>query len=444
MRLFSMASLMLALLLASVGCMTTQRVTTAFKESLGMAQPNPAALLITTFEPSLYHLPDPTKDGQLRPGLAGMMYLVDKDGQFTDVNGTFTVFVEDITPRPQGVSPAIAEVWEFDAETLKKLKSSHEKFGKNTVIFLPWPDNWKSVTTLRISTQYDPAAGSGGVRLTGPVQPLSVDFNSPGRPLWTEKNEPFVMRGVPNVKRDMAKGFTAANNSMPQMAAAPAQANTMNAGLMQPQQQYQQQQQVPMQTSPALQLPPQQPMHGVPGPFPTMTQPNQKPAIGPNTLPDLPPTTAFDPRNPTINTQPGADGSMIRTTAMALPAGQTVPAGWVQMADKSVVPMATKDPGIVTLPVTNPYAAQNQQPLPPPNVNWPPASVNTVPATPVTTVPVPSNNWQVSGRIERPVQPMNFDPRSTVGTWASTPASPGQPVDPNAQLRTVTIPAGQR
>jgi hypothetical protein len=42
-----------------------------------------------------------------------------------------------------------------------------------------------------------------------------------------------------------------------------------------------------------------------------------------------------------------------------------------------------------------------------------------------------------------PAQPVvqNFDPRSTVGNWASTPV---QPIDPNAQLRTVTIPGGQR
>ena len=416
LRSFCMATVSFALLVGGLGCMTAHRVTTAFKESIGVAKPNPAALLITTFEPSLYHLPDPSKDGQLRPGLAGMMYLVDKDGQFTDVNGTFTVFVEDITPRPQGVPAATAEAWQFDPETLKRLKSNHEKFGKNTVVFLPWPDNWKSVTMLRISTQYEPLPEIGGPQLTGPVQPLTVDFNSPGRDIWTKKNEPFVMRGIPNLKRDLAKGFTAANNNMPQMAAAPTTMNPgmVNAGVT-----------LPVQ-------PTQQPLMGVPGAFPSLNnqmKPTQQPVVGANTLPELPPTTAFDPKNPTVNTQVGAGGAMIRTTAMALPTGQSLPPGWVQKADKSIVPVGTMDPGIVMLPPQNQYQAPATQQLPIPQVNWPVAPASTIPNTP-------------------PQQPA-FDPRSTVGNWASTPPAvpnynPNAPIDPNAQLKTVTIPGGQR
>ncbi len=417
LRSFSVCALSLALLLGGLGCMTTHRVTKAFKESLGLAQPNPAALLITTFEPSLYHLPDPTRDGQLRPGLAGMMYLVDKDGQFTDVNGTFTVFIEDITPRPQGVPSAVPEAWEFDSETLKRLKSNHEKFGKNTVIFLPWPDNWKSVTTLRISTKYDPNPTAGGVQLTGPVQPLTVDFNSPGRDIWTKTNEPFVMRGIPNMKKDLAKGFSAANSTMPQMAAAAAPVNPgmLNTGVTLP----------PANTQMApLQNVPQQPLSGMTGAIPLQgnaAKPNLQQATGANTLPELPPTIVFDPRNPTVNTQVGQGGALVRTTAMALPTGQSVPAGWVQLADKSIVPAVTKDPGIVALPQpAQPAPSTIQVPI-----NWPAAPVSTVPNT--------------------PPQQVGFDPRSTVGSWASTPGANGTvPIDPNAQLKTVTIPAGNR
>jgi len=376
-------------LLSSVGCMTAQRMKDRVSAALGQGKPVPASLLITTFEPTLYHLPDPSKDGQLRPGLAGMMYLVDGTGQFTEVNGTFTVFIEDMTPRPPGVPQAIPEAWEFDSETLKRLRSQHEKFGKNTVVFLPWPDNWRGVTQLRISTKYDPIPEVGGPQLTGPVQPLSVSFDSPGRPLWTEKNEPFVMRGVPNVKQDLRNGFQQANMAMPQLGKAPLQV---------PQQPQQQQ---TVQTGAGVpqyqQVPIQQPQY------------RQPDSSLNTTLPALPPPMPFDGVNPAFNRQVGPNGATITTSAVALPAGQSLPPGWIQLADRTVVPAATQNATVVQPVILN-------QPIAP-----------------------------VQPRVQQ-----QFDPRATTGAWANPglpavpPATlPNIPVPsqhPNSPLRTITIP----
>jgi len=373
----TIAALVALGLVGGVGCVSLKSTSRHLLESTGLVKPVPPSQIITSFEPTIHHLPDPTRDGQLAPGLAGCFWLVDSEGQFVDVDGSFTVFIEDVTQREPGQMTNVPEAWHFDAATLRKLKSSHEKFGKNTVVFLPWPENWKYVAQLRVQTEYEPAGG--GVKLGGPVQILTVDYTNSGKQLWSEKNEPSVLRGIPNYKRDLAKGSTKAitgfqstggstvpaGGSMPMSKTAPA---TPNA---------------PIRTSNSL-------PKGPTGPSAAASPPAN------SALPDLPPPLAFDPLKPKVDTKVGSDGTTIHTTAIALPPGETLPPGWVKTSN-GIQPVQGQDPRKIVVPIVPPV--QNTAPIP-------------------NVAPVPPG----------------FDPNSPVGSWA-TPT-----LDPNTPLPTVTLP----
>ena len=185
--------------LAAVGCASTTKVTEtvtqAMKSVEGLATPAaPATQFMCLWQRRLAPLPDPTKDGLLAPGLAGQMFLLAADGGPADVAGDVTVALYDDTPGRPAATP---EVYHFTKDTVKKLVTNDERFGRSYVLYLPWPPGWKDVTTVRILSRYE----APGVSLHSGEVRLALDLSESAGPVWQEQGEPL---GAPR-----AAGFDA-------------------------------------------------------------------------------------------------------------------------------------------------------------------------------------------------------------------------------------------
>ena len=96
--------------------------------------------------------------------------------EFAQADGTVTVDLIDVSPRPPGQAAAVPERWQFTKETLKNLKTSHETIGKFYVLFLPWPTYKPDITRVRISVRYD--ADTGGTLYCTPST-ITIDTGGP-------------------------------------------------------------------------------------------------------------------------------------------------------------------------------------------------------------------------------------------------------------------------
>jgi hypothetical protein len=101
------------------------------------------------------YLPDPSRNGESGPGLAGQLFLFGPGLQTVEADGNLIVDLFDESPRPPGQPGNIPERWRFDKETLKKLRSVDERFGKCYVLFLPWPTYRPDVTKVRLLVRYE-------------------------------------------------------------------------------------------------------------------------------------------------------------------------------------------------------------------------------------------------------------------------------------------------
>lgn len=121
----------------------------------------PVVEMTTLWRNKIDYLPDPSpgKNGQMGPGIAGQLFLFGPNMQFAQPDGKLTVALYDETPRPPGQAPLPPEGWEFDKETLKKLRTFDERFGMSYALFLPWPTYRPDVTRIRIAVRYDPEHG---------------------------------------------------------------------------------------------------------------------------------------------------------------------------------------------------------------------------------------------------------------------------------------------
>ena len=92
-----------ALIAAGTGCLNSKNFSAASLNPLGhYFAPKPATEMIAAFNPQIRHLPDPTQDGQMRPGVVGQVFLLANDGKYTDANGDLIVMAEDATVRAPG------------------------------------------------------------------------------------------------------------------------------------------------------------------------------------------------------------------------------------------------------------------------------------------------------------------------------------------------------
>ena len=179
------APVLLAVHLAA-GCTSTppaELVSDAFKQAVTLDKPEPASQVICFWQRRLSSLPDPTRDGATTSGIAGQMFLITPSSSAAEVNGDLAVVVYDETPRPPGQQGMKPELWHYTKDTIRRLTTTDERFGKSYVLFLPWPAHWQgNVTAVKILARYqspgNPDLFAGEVR-------MALDFSA-GGPVWSE------------------------------------------------------------------------------------------------------------------------------------------------------------------------------------------------------------------------------------------------------------------
>jgi hypothetical protein len=150
--------------------------------------------------------------------------------------------VEDITPRPPGTPPRNKELYHFDKDTLKKLRSSDEKLGRHYALFLPWPAEWVGVSRVKIGARYDLPDKT---TLFSPEADVTLDFSQstsgPGVPGITRPQARTATAGIPDAgammknlqpqRQTIPVGGTAPQGSVrPQQSVVPATGPAPPAG----------------------------------------------------------------------------------------------------------------------------------------------------------------------------------------------------------------------
>lgn len=225
-RRAGIAALVAALLLpAGFGCSSLKQTKSAFAQALHLEKPHPASQMICFWQRRPQHLPDPSRDGIMAPGLVGQLFLISPDNKPVEITGDLVVQALDETPRPKGQPSAVPEIWHIDKVALKKLFTNDDRFGPCYAIFLPWPQSWKDVSNVRMQAKYickpNPDLFASDVQMT-------LDFAAPGAAVWSEKGGigspvkptgPSEMRGIPDLTKAF-KNQQLGSNSAPAVAAS--------------------------------------------------------------------------------------------------------------------------------------------------------------------------------------------------------------------------------
>lgn len=178
-----LTAMILLAVLASVGCTSSQKSTRvqidetvhSAARAVGLEKPLPATNFTMSFANRPQQLPDPSKNGQLTPGLVGQVFLYTPDFTPLELNGELTIFVQDTTARAPGQPPATPEAWHFTADVVQKLRMVDERWGSYIAVFLPWPPEWKDVNRLQIQGRYDQP---GQPPIWSREATLTVDFTT--------------------------------------------------------------------------------------------------------------------------------------------------------------------------------------------------------------------------------------------------------------------------
>ncbi len=189
---------------AGFGCTGLSKTKTDVAKALRLEKPQPASQMLCFWQRRPQHLPDPTRDGVMGPGLVGQLFLLSPNGKPVDITGDLIVQALDETPRRPGQPAATPEIWHIDKVALKKLATKDERFGTCYALFLPWPTNWKDVTNVRMQARYDSKAG---VDLNAADVTMTLDFGTPGSepggaPSTALKpTGPSDLRGIPDIRQ---------------------------------------------------------------------------------------------------------------------------------------------------------------------------------------------------------------------------------------------------
>lgn len=135
----------------------------------------PASSIAVAWQNRIDYLPDPTKDGNMVPGLAGQVFLFGPRMQSAMADGTVTVDLFDETPRPAGMQGLPPERWQFRKDVLKNLRAEDERFGPHYGLFLPWLAYRPDVTRVRIKVRFDPEGQGQGFPLYAEETRVSLD-----------------------------------------------------------------------------------------------------------------------------------------------------------------------------------------------------------------------------------------------------------------------------
>ena len=146
--------------------------------TLGAAPPQ-ATELAVTWQNRIAFLPDPTKNGASGAGIVGQMFLFAAGPKmpFAPADGKLTVTMFDESPGRAAATPVQLGSWTFDKETLRRLITVDERFGKSYALFLPWPDYRPDTTRVKLTVRYDP---DRGFPLYAEPSSLALDTSLPG------------------------------------------------------------------------------------------------------------------------------------------------------------------------------------------------------------------------------------------------------------------------
>ena len=147
-------ALVLALLLLTPGCVTTQ-------SWVNSPEPAPSVCQVHTYwEGRIQVTQDVVNGGRPLPGLAGRLYLFGTEIKFPEKgDGSVVVDLYDASNTQPGIQPKHIERWQFDAGNLNKLLRK-DKIGWGYTLFLPWPNYTPDITRVQLNVCYTPAKGN--------------------------------------------------------------------------------------------------------------------------------------------------------------------------------------------------------------------------------------------------------------------------------------------
>jgi hypothetical protein len=150
---------MLALLTASSGCTSFQCCATPkwldtvwYDEGRGVSE------VMVRWDHRIRVTEDSVSGGVPLPGIAGRVYLFNSN-QSVDAHGKVAVQMVDMTDVRPGVPPRKIASWEFDPESLKRLKRE-DVAGYGYTLFLPWAEYDPAVRRVQLQVTYYPKNGS--------------------------------------------------------------------------------------------------------------------------------------------------------------------------------------------------------------------------------------------------------------------------------------------
>lgn len=196
-----------------------------------------ATQFVTAWRSQLGQLPDPTKNGAMKPGIVGQVFLMTDKYLPAEITGSLTIAATDATDRFPGMPAKQPNAWHFDADTLKRMTVVDERFGKCVAVFLPWPEEWTDVTRLQIQARYD-QPGPGTYTLYAPQSLVTLDFYTNGAQISTMQGRltpnamtvPDPRVALQQAKTNPARGVPPA----PNMTVPPPGNPLMQAGFQQP------------------------------------------------------------------------------------------------------------------------------------------------------------------------------------------------------------------
>lgn len=139
------------------------------------AKPGEAARLVAAFDNKIVYAPDTTRGGDPVPGLVARLFVFGPDvKEPLTPDGELIVGVWDQSPKENGGSPILLEVWHIDRENAKKYVRP-DMFGSGYSLFLPWQKYNVELKQINVQVRYN---GADGRNLVAPSQVLYLDHSA--------------------------------------------------------------------------------------------------------------------------------------------------------------------------------------------------------------------------------------------------------------------------
>ncbi len=170
-RALTLAAVAIALLHA--GCIHKSDVRPdAPKPAVPPPKPGtPPTQVIACWKKNVEYGTDPVSNKTIA-GIAGRVYLFDDTGTYPLTgDGKISVELYDDSARAEGGASKQLEIWNLDAETLKKLVQK-DYMGAGYTLTLPWSTYRKEISQIHMVVHYEPKAGE---QITWTGTPMTVD-----------------------------------------------------------------------------------------------------------------------------------------------------------------------------------------------------------------------------------------------------------------------------